>query len=591
MALVHCRSCGEGVDETATACPKCGAQQELPPGVAGFSFGAFWFNWLWGCFNGTWIALLALLPVVGFAMPFVLGVKGREWAWRNKRWDSVEHFQRVQRGWSIAAWCILGVGVAVIGGVMIADQHAGSKQVASSPAVDTPAAVAASPLQSAPPAPKAVQPAAAPTQSPDQVAAELLAGTPSRTPRAPAPASALPDAATRAAALMQRASTCSSPSPCIGAMLFGADQPDVVAAAADRLKGMDLPPAGDRKASRAQNADGLTAYRAGDYATAATLFARAAALNPRDAEAQGNLGLALLREGKTVEALDALNLALQNDPHRATAWMSMSEAMASNPTLSFAALLLAHQFSGNQQKTVDYLTTRRDDESATPETRRTFADALKVINGESTFTAITASYAAEAAPPSSASSAPSAAIASPSPAQQVVAAAPALLPAPAAPSVPQQSIQEQFVAAIGAVQRDARTVANDMQMGGLKARLDKQLCSILANSGGQVRNWSGTVSTVDANSDGKGVLAVEVAHNVTVKTWNNSLSDVSDHTLIEPDDALFAQASNLKVGQRVTFSGKFYKADPGCIEESSLTLKGKVTDPEFIFKFSAIAPS
>tara|TARA_B100000787_G_scaffold160189_1_gene139015 strand:+ start:246 stop:467 length:222 start_codon:yes stop_codon:yes gene_type:complete len=33
-------------------------------------------------------------------MLLVLGFKGREWALRNKKWDSVEHFQTVQRKWS-----------------------------------------------------------------------------------------------------------------------------------------------------------------------------------------------------------------------------------------------------------------------------------------------------------------------------------------------------------------------------------------------------------------------------------------------------------------------------------------------------------
>ena len=36
-----------------------------------------------------------------FVMPFVLGAKGSRWAWRNGRWDSVEHFKRVQRLWAI----------------------------------------------------------------------------------------------------------------------------------------------------------------------------------------------------------------------------------------------------------------------------------------------------------------------------------------------------------------------------------------------------------------------------------------------------------------------------------------------------------
>lgn len=85
----------------------------IPEEVKGWSWGAFMFNWLWAVFNGTWIGLLALIPYVGFIMSIALGVKGREWAWRNKRWDSIEHFQRVQRRWSL--WSLLFVGIALLG--------------------------------------------------------------------------------------------------------------------------------------------------------------------------------------------------------------------------------------------------------------------------------------------------------------------------------------------------------------------------------------------------------------------------------------------------------------------------------------------
>lgn len=72
-----------------------------PDGVRGWSWGAFSLTWIWAVSNKTWIGLLTFVPLVGWIMPFVLGAKGREWAWQNKRWDSVEHFNRVQRRWSL----------------------------------------------------------------------------------------------------------------------------------------------------------------------------------------------------------------------------------------------------------------------------------------------------------------------------------------------------------------------------------------------------------------------------------------------------------------------------------------------------------
>ena len=86
----------------------------VPEGVKGWSWGAFFWNWIWALGNSTYIGLLALVPYVGFIMAFYLGFKGRELAWKNKRWDSLEHFNRVQRSWT--KWgLIVFVGVFVLG--------------------------------------------------------------------------------------------------------------------------------------------------------------------------------------------------------------------------------------------------------------------------------------------------------------------------------------------------------------------------------------------------------------------------------------------------------------------------------------------
>ena len=85
-----------------------------PPGVSGWSWGAFLLSWIWAVANKTWIGLLALIPYVGFLFAIYLGIKGRELAWRNKRWESLEHFNQVQRRWSF--WgAIIVIGALVLG--------------------------------------------------------------------------------------------------------------------------------------------------------------------------------------------------------------------------------------------------------------------------------------------------------------------------------------------------------------------------------------------------------------------------------------------------------------------------------------------
>ena len=99
----------------------------VPREIQGWNWGAFLLTWIWGIGNNVLLALLTLVPIVGLVMWFVLGVKGTEWAWQNKRWDSVEHFQRVQRTWTkwglivLVASCVMAaVLVAVVFGVVIA---------------------------------------------------------------------------------------------------------------------------------------------------------------------------------------------------------------------------------------------------------------------------------------------------------------------------------------------------------------------------------------------------------------------------------------------------------------------------------------
>ena len=69
-------------------------------------------NWIWAIGNRTWIGLLSLIPYVGIGVAIWLGLKGREMAWKNGKWQSVEHFKLVQRRWS--QWAI---GISLVVGV------------------------------------------------------------------------------------------------------------------------------------------------------------------------------------------------------------------------------------------------------------------------------------------------------------------------------------------------------------------------------------------------------------------------------------------------------------------------------------------
>jgi hypothetical protein len=87
----------------------------VPAEIDRWNWGAFLLSWAWGVGNNTFIALLTLIPFFGLIMVFVLGANGSAWAWRNGRWDSLEHFKRVQRLWAI--WgAVVWLGAIVLFG-------------------------------------------------------------------------------------------------------------------------------------------------------------------------------------------------------------------------------------------------------------------------------------------------------------------------------------------------------------------------------------------------------------------------------------------------------------------------------------------
>lgn len=95
-----------------------GLAATVPPEATRWNWGAFLLNWIWGIGNNTFVALLMFVPFLNLVMPFVLGAKGGEWAWRNKRWESLEQFQRVQRRWAVwglVAWlAVIGAFAALV---------------------------------------------------------------------------------------------------------------------------------------------------------------------------------------------------------------------------------------------------------------------------------------------------------------------------------------------------------------------------------------------------------------------------------------------------------------------------------------------
>ena len=94
----------------------------VPPEIKGWNWGAFSLTWIWGISHRVWISLLALIPfpLIGIAVMIILGIKGNEWAWQYKKWDSIEQFRKSQRKWkfwgiaSLIAPIVLIIGITLL---------------------------------------------------------------------------------------------------------------------------------------------------------------------------------------------------------------------------------------------------------------------------------------------------------------------------------------------------------------------------------------------------------------------------------------------------------------------------------------------
>jgi tetratricopeptide (TPR) repeat protein len=121
----------------------------------------------------------------------------------------------------------------------------------------------------------------------------------------------------------------------LGALDGGAAQPATEATPTplvpSKPAGPSSAPANARAALRGEHAQAMARLRAGSYAEAAELFARAAAREPGNAALATDLGFALGRAGRRAEAESVLRGAIEKDPHRYYAYVNLADLLAEDP--------------------------------------------------------------------------------------------------------------------------------------------------------------------------------------------------------------------------------------------------------------------
>ncbi|MCQ1772887.1 zinc ribbon domain-containing protein [Neorhizobium galegae] len=157
-----------------------------------------------------------------------------------------------------------------------------------------------------------------------------------------------------------------------------------------------------------------------------------------------------------------------------------------------------------------------------------------------------------------------------------------------AAAVPLPTKQTTFISAIADYSKRFNAASNELQQSALR---DQRRAAILAALGPQLEadGWVGTLRKLETNGDGKAIVTVRLAPDVDILTWNNALSDALHSTMIEKGTPLYAALMNMAVRDKVKVSGIFIRADLDGIFENSMTIKGAMTTPEFLFRFNNIS--
>jgi peptidoglycan hydrolase-like protein with peptidoglycan-binding domain len=148
--------------------------------------------------------------------------------------------------------------------------------------------------------------------------------------------------------------------------------------------------------------------------------------------------------------------------------------------------------------------------------------------------------------------------------------------------------EERFLEMVAEFHLKYDAASNDFQKGVIFRQRSAALRPLLSQ-GMSVSNWTGKVYKLSSNGDGFGILEVTLSADTWLTTWNNSLSDMNDHTLIKPGSPVYETLGSLAEGDEVVFSGRLLAADDeDVLRTTDLMMDSKLNEPEFLFVFSKV---
>lgn len=122
---------------------------------------------------------------------------------------------------------------------------------------------------------------------------------------------------------------------------------------------------------------------------------------------------------------------------------------------------------------------------------------------------------------------------------------------------------------------------NALKRSGLVTKRKSEIGSVFQGEL-SVENWVGTLESLSTDSGGDATVTIRLSEGVTIWTIGAGKINIGS--------ALWDQVAEFEEGQKVAFSGNFFRGEKHFLKETSFTERGAMQEPEFSFQFSTIRP-
>ena len=153
------------------------------------------------------------------------------------------------------------------------------------------------------------------------------------------------------------------------------------------------------------------------------------------------------------------------------------------------------------------------------------------------------------------------------------------------------SIKQEFCKVVQDAAESYKSTANELQRSKLRSNRREGLKTFASKYGEQMEDWTGTINRMTTTGNGDAILSVAstaCGQKIELRTGNTSLFDIGNQTIIKQYSPMFNVLAALPEGTPIKFSGRLFADERDGFREMSVTERGSMTEPEFLFLFTSI---